>query len=156
MYKKPINLLTLDKKMCCNLLNKKDFCLCPDNFNLQEESLKTVISMLTKSLETLDKDGFKLINNVRCNVSTYDEQTKSRFEEILEDKLVQNPLYKNSSVLQVKVEGTIKIGTNESYEVVAKYINDVIELQQDKTVSPVRPFYRIGITHVSISSSRGR
>ncbi|XP_023311227.1 ionotropic receptor 25a [Anoplophora glabripennis] len=147
MYNKSINLLTLDKNMCCNLLNRKDFCYCPDSFNLQEEFFKKVLSVIVKSLEALVKDGQKHTNDIRCNATAYDNQTKLSFEEIFENKISRNQLYKNNSIVSVKVEGTIKIGRNESYEVVLRYLNDVMELQQGKTVNPIRPFYRIGITH---------
>lgn len=129
-----------------------DFCDCPEKFNLQEELFKTVSTMIIESLEKLYEDGQKLIANVQCNVTKYDEQIKSNFEEIFETELQTHEyIYKdNSSVVRIKVEGTIRIGTDEGSEVVAKYLNDVIELQEGKTVNPIRSFYRVGITHVRI------
>lgn len=151
VFNKPINLLTLSKNMCCNLLHIKDFCECPENFNLQQAFFTTILTMIVKSLEKLAQDGQQLLNNVQCNVTNYDEQVKSHFDEIFQTELqTQKQIYKdNSSIIRVKVEGSITMGTDKRSEVVAKYLNDVIELQKGKTVDPIRPFYRVGITDVS-------
>ncbi|KAJ8965569.1 hypothetical protein NQ314_004028 [Rhamnusium bicolor] len=134
--------------ICCNMLNMEDDCQCPEKFNLQEELLSLSVSIMVGGIDQLVKDGFNLTNNLKCNGTTYNEQSRRRLEQILDAAVnSQKQFFRENSEFRIKLTGSIEIGTNESTEIVAKYMDNNIQLV--KSLKPIRQFYRVGVTHVS-------
>ncbi|KAJ8982868.1 hypothetical protein NQ317_006418 [Molorchus minor] len=139
IFNKPISSLKLDASICCNFLAAEELCQCPENFNLPKEFLYLATSIILKVIQVLVKDGLELTNNLQCNGTTYNEQSKKELDNY-------NFIYRENSVLRIKVSGNVEVGSNSSTEIVAKCRDNVMTVVDGKTVTTVRPFYRIGIT----------
>ncbi|KAJ8936674.1 hypothetical protein NQ318_023141 [Aromia moschata] len=149
VYNTSVSLLTLDESVCCHFLGVKIPCQCPEEFELQQQFLSSVVSTIIKVIDTITKDSLELTNNLRCNGTiSYNENTKKRFDRLINYIFeTQDYVSRENYKLVNIVEGAIEVGKTNSTEKIAKYDGNVVEVLQGKVVKPVRPFYRIGITH---------
>nr|ALR72538.1 ionotropic receptor 8a [Colaphellus bowringi] len=152
LKKMPVNLLTLDAGLCCQLLNLNSYCECPSRFNTSKMFLKIALNMLVTAIEELFKDDFKFHDNIDCDsnfTKDNEESVRKTFEEVLNKAVGNDNLIRldNSSNLRLKTTGSIEIGTDVGTEVFAKYENEAITALRNKIVKPIKAFYRVGITH---------
>ncbi|KAG5868015.1 hypothetical protein JTB14_037908 [Gonioctena quinquepunctata] len=147
---KPVNLLTLNADLCCQLLNLDSNCDCPDDFSAQKELLRISLNILIQGFEKLFKGDIQLENAIDCNSNTtnFDDKSLERFEEYLNDFVGnQNLIELNDSNLRLKTTGSIEIGTKVNTEMIARYENETISIMENSFIKPIKAFYRVGITH---------
>lgn len=147
----PINLLYTDEEICCRFL-KTENCECPQDFNLQENFLILITNILVNVLKTMQDQNLEFTTNLKCDDSQFNEATRNRFYEILQKEIDSNDLvYKENFGLHININGGIEIENGETPEKVAKYnYKSGVSLLDGKKIEPITPFFRIGITHVSI------
>ncbi|RZC33968.1 glutamate receptor ionotropic, kainate 2, partial [Asbolus verrucosus] len=143
----PINLLYINEEVCCKFLEKEE-CECPHDFNLQEHFLVLIIEILKKIVNTMITEDLQFAANLSCQ-DHYNDHIRNRFYELLEQEVDQNPLvYKENYALHIDINGTVDIGSSQGTETVALYnFKKGITVLEGKTINPITPFYRIGITH---------
>lgn len=148
---KSINLLHLNDDLCCRFLTNSKSCDCPDNFDLQEYFFKLVVDELLQILTIMLKQDLKLTDKLECNITKYNNNLKSTFDELYGKHISLNhPLiYNDNDVLRVKTVGSIEVGTSNGIDKIATfdYDNDITVIK-GKQIDPIKPFYRVGTAHV--------
>ncbi|XP_074026588.1 ionotropic receptor 8a isoform X2 [Leptinotarsa decemlineata] len=147
---RPMNLLTLDTELCCQLLNLNSDCDCPNNFNVLKELLRISMNLLVVTLKKFMKEDFPFNNDIQSDFNTtkYDEDNFKRFEMILDNVVGKlKTIRLDDFTLRLQTRGKIEIATSTSTKVIAQYENEAIRLPEHETMTPIKAFYRIGITH---------
>nr|XP_023029499.1 ionotropic receptor 25a [Leptinotarsa decemlineata] len=147
---RPMNLLTLDTELCCQLLNLNSDCDCPNNFNVLKELLRISMNLLVVTLKKFMKEDFPFNNDIQSDFNTtkYDEDNFKRFEMILDNVVGKlKTIRLDNFTLRLQTRGKIEIATSTSTKVIAQYENEAIRLPEHETMTPIKAFYRIGITH---------
>lgn len=149
LNKTKINILALENGVCCLLQNpERNNCNCPLDFNMQKSFLKLIIDLLAEVFKNMMATGLNTSLAVQCNETFYDEEIHKQFLLLFEKEMKKHErIVRNSSgVLHLFVNGTIEVDN----EIVARYDADgELSLEKGKNIKPVKPFYRIGTTHVS-------
>ncbi|XP_017782140.1 PREDICTED: ionotropic receptor 25a [Nicrophorus vespilloides] len=142
-----INLISLDKSMCCGLI-KTHNCACK-SFNDAVKNLVTVtIQLLSTVLNRMSKTDLEI--SISCNETLYDRDVRGRIERSL-NQLIMDEEFINydQSVIGMRTKGFIEIVDSNSIPVVvAKYLEgDSLEILIEDKIKQVKPFYRIGTTY---------
>lgn len=140
-----INLLYLEKEACCIMMNFENECSCPDNFVPEKEFLRIVLTIsenISSALKSLRIEP--LTDN--CKSTVNDESYKEHFYDALSEQLEQHAAINN-------VRGNLKLILNGTVELekqaVAQYRNEIV-VEEGKQIKPIKAFYRVGTTYVSI------
>lgn len=142
----PIHLLYLDKKTCCIMMNLQNECRCPNNFNPKKEFLYIILMILEdiSSDVVLENTHIYGCNNSNVNERDYNK----RFYQELSVKLNQYNFIRNAQGnVELILNGIIETEQNT----VAQYRNEAIVTEEGKQIKPIKAFYRVGTTYVSIS-----
>lgn len=108
------------------------------------------MGILIDSVNAVLNEGLEF-NSPVCNDTISNEQTQKVLEDILSTSIENDGLISfNHSRIRIKSYGNIKISENNSIEQVARYEDGLITLMPNKTIKPIKAFYSIGITYVSI------
>lgn len=138
-------MLRLDGDLCCTILKMQSGCNCPANFNLQQEFAISVTNVVAKVFDMLIEENVILTENVKCNETVFNMATYKRFNEILENVVKDEEIIQiDKGTIRLKFKGIIDVGMNES---VANYNENQIVVGDGKSIGPIKPYYRIGITH---------
>lgn len=141
----PINLLRLDNDLCCAFLHQEAGCVCPEHFNLQQEFTLTAVAMIEDVLNSVVQENLELTGNLKCNETAFNMGVFKRFREILDQKIDEHSLIgMDKDTIRLKFSGNIDIGSNQS---VAKLTENRIVVSEGQSISPIKSYYRIGITH---------
>lgn len=150
LNKTKINILALDDDVCCLLQDSEgDECSCPLDFDVQKSFVKLIADALTEVFKNMIANGLITSISVHCNETSYDEEIRKQFLVLFERELEKyEKIVRNSSgILQLLANGTIEVDN----EIVARYDADgALSLEKGKNIKPVKAFYRIGTTHVSV------
>lgn len=150
LNKTKINILALEGDVCCLLQNSEGGgCSCPLDFNVQRSFVKLITDSLVDVLKSMIDGGLNTSVAVQCNETFYDDEIRKQFISLFEKELEKHEkIVRNSSgVLHLFANGTIEVEN----EIVARYGADGgLSLEKGKNVKAVKPFYRIGTTHVSM------
>lgn len=145
-----VNSLTFSTDLCCSLLKLKS-CLCPENFNMLELFLFNVVDQVIKIIEDLAKRN-ELPTILKCSTK-FNEEIQNEFYEFLDKAIYENDLFFNENgIWRIKTKGNLEqINGRVNNEMIAKYNGgDSFYVMKGKKIKPIKPFYRIGVTHVSI------
>jgi hypothetical protein len=145
----PINLLYVDKSICCMFL-KSETCECPHDFSLQESFLILATDIIKRVLYAMVTENSELTTNLSCEDAHYNAQSTNRFYELLGQEVDQNHLVvKENNALRVDFNGSIEVGVGQTSEKVANYnFKKGVTVLEGKKINPITAFFRIGITHV--------
>lgn len=139
-------LLYLDKESCCVIMGLESGCTCANNFIPAREFLYVVLTTLGDICSFVvpiepSIDG--------CNNTTIDDNDYSKqFLDALNEKLNQYGFINDiHGTLELILDGIIE---NEQ-QIVALYRNSVVLPTEGKQIKPIKAFYRVGTTYVSIS-----
>lgn len=145
---KPVNILYFSQEMCCNFLMLSN-CTCPKGYNFNQRYYELIFEELAKIFEDL-KGNFK--SNINCNETGYENGTFDAFRRKLKDALLESKiiLYKGN-MLSLKLVGSIDTVENDTLKPIVMY-DEVqgVTFATGGQVRPVKPFYRVGITHVRV------
>ncbi|XP_045462047.1 ionotropic receptor 25a [Harmonia axyridis] len=149
IYGKPINLLTLDEKVCCSLITTTSSFTCPRTFNLQKKFLEGILEEIQQVFLKLKNEGYQVSDSVECEEGFFNQDLSRKFDKLIHDVLKNSDrFFEDRGMIRVKIRGNVEVGTKMSSEVVASFNDDDgIRIAAGKTVKSVRPYYRIGITH---------
>lgn len=146
-----VNSLTFSSDLCC-LLQKLENCLCPDSFSMLELFLSNILDQVTKIIENL-VERYELPSNLECSSNKFNDEIRNKFYESLDKSMIENDLYLNENgIWRIKVTGNLELVNGYAdNEIIAKYYGgDSFSVVTGKKIKPIKPFYRIGVTHVSI------
>nr|WJJ63357.1 ionotropic receptor 8a [Pachyrhinus yasumatsui] len=142
-----VSLLYLHSQLCLDLIEKDQ---CPMDFTLQDQFLYWLAIALDKVTKHLLDEKLEFPNEIfECNKTKFPEDTKERFEELL-DQVISDyykVLSKIGYTIRVSVRGEVEKLYNGSFQVIAQYKYGRLEVRQAKKITPIKPFYRIGIAH---------
>ncbi|XP_044745802.1 ionotropic receptor 25a [Coccinella septempunctata] len=149
IYGKPINLLTLDERVCCNFIGKSPSCSCPRKFNLQQEFLVALLEEIQRIFLKLKNEGYQISDGADCEEGSFNLDLSKKFDKLFHDVLKSSDrFYENRGVVRVKIYGNVEVGTKVSSEIVASFDDsDGIKVAPGKNIKAVKAYYRIGITH---------
>lgn len=148
-----MNLLVSNDTVCCKLqgqLQGRSPCTCPAKFNIQQNFLIAVLRQLAGVLESVAKND-KLPERISCTGATFNSSIKSKFDKAFNEYVTNSDLvYNDKGVLRLRINSRVEVTNATITEVVAKYDTDEqLIVEEAKTIKHVKPFYRIGTTHVS-------
>lgn len=144
-----ISLITLDEAVCCSLLEIPN-CVCPIKFLTQKQFLIYTLKVLINVIDTLNSED-KLLESVTCNSTKNDEETLSRFKEILASSIDRDSnIEETNGCLRLKIIGSVDVIEHEDISRIGTFSDDSgFVLENGKQIKPIRTFYRVGVTHVS-------
>jgi hypothetical protein len=142
LFNNTINLLKLDKQMCCHFQSN---CSCDEK--LQHKLLQKVVTILGGILEAIYQQGVTIPTHTVCNVTQEGYSLVNIFKGAIEETFKDDPIINLDDMhFSLRALGIVEVGLN----VVAKLGSDqTLVVEDGKEVKPVKPFYRIGTTHVS-------
>lgn len=145
---RPINILRYSEEMCCRLLNATD-CSCPKNFDYK----KKFFDWITDGILTLFKNNIEFLKSVKCNSLNEANGTALNFREKFKKIFsLNNKVVKiEDGILHMNLIGNVDINTgNGELNRVFVYDEDEgVTLKNGSDLKPVKPFFRVGVTHVS-------
>lgn len=140
-----MNLLTVEVGVCCLLNPSPKNCSCEENVNIQNSVLHLVMQPLISNLDEILKDKWEIPNLHTPN--RYKIETK-QLKDLLSDTFLKEYITLQDSLIKMKIVGHVEIGNNISTEEVAIFRDNKLIIPKNKTVKPIKAFYRVGITHV--------
>lgn len=122
-------------------------CTCPENFIPEKQFIRSVLMISLKICADLKPNGVAF----GCNNSANDEDYNKRFYDTLSRKLEQyNFIKKVGSSLMLILNGSIET----EQQIVGQYSENEIVAEEGKQIKPIKAFYRVGTTYVSILRER--
>lgn len=127
--------------------NLENDCECTENFLPEKHFLDIILTALQEVAFSVASNGTRTFNE-NCNAAGgYDEEYNRRFHDQLSEKLEQYSFINNfHGSLELLLNGTIEA----EEQIIAQYKNEIV-VEEGKQVKPIRAFYRVGTTYVSIS-----
>lgn len=146
----PINIITFDDELCCNLINTLN-CACPEDVNIPKLFLENFVEFLVKVLDQFNTENYDL-GTFQCDTISNNTDIRS-FSEIFDNILDhEKTIMKDDSVIRLKVAGNIGQGDSISengFQPIGTFKDNTLIVLEGKSILPVKTYYRIGITHVS-------
>lgn len=129
------------------MMNLEDGCECSENFVPEKQFLQFLVAIFRDIIASVTRTNMSIYNEI-CNLTTItDDNYSKRFYDVLNEKLEQYSFITNlHGNLALNLNGTIELGQ----QVIAQYKNEIVE-EEGKQIKPIRAFYRVGTTYVSIS-----
>lgn len=147
LVEKTVKLLTPDENVCCLLKPPSDTCFCEDNFNIEKSFLHLLFNNFITTLDQIVKTNEESHSSDGVKSA---KTNREKFEESFNVTLPKEFINWQDTSLTMKFPASIQITNNEISSIVAKLVNNEMIIPDNETVKPVRAFYRVGITHVSI------
>ncbi|XP_060520589.1 ionotropic receptor 25a [Cylas formicarius] len=144
----PITVVTPDEDFCCDML-LRDECQCPSDFNMQSQFIYWLSELVSRVVKTMLDDNLQFPKVLKCNSSRFPEQTKQRFDEIVENLINESStvIKRKGNSLTMNVKGIFEKNVNGTLEMLATYRNGEFNTVKGGALNPIKAFYRIGITH---------
>ncbi|PNF39891.1 hypothetical protein B7P43_G01962 [Cryptotermes secundus] len=151
-----VSLITLDKDICCRLLDQDKGCACPDKFEILPVYMKEVIMFLGDLLVEMKKSGSDLSRPAgewgadcqNVDAKTADNTTRDKFYELMPQVLVHhNALGFNQSrwLLYYHNDMEIVLANSSSRDRLAKWTMDEgLSVKPNVTLAPTKRFFRVG------------
>lgn len=112
-----VSLLYLNKLLCHDFLQQAS---CPSNFDLNSNFLHWLAMSLNRIIDTIFDDYLEFPNEFQCFKAVFPDNTKQRFDEILEMTVADNSNVvglQQGKTLRVNVKGSVEKMVNETFQV---------------------------------------
>lgn len=99
----------------------------------------------------MKNEGYQLGDKVECEEGIYNQELSKKFDKLFHHVLqTTDRFFEQKNTVRVKVYGNVEIGTDISSEIIATFNDyDGIKVVPGQKIKAIKPYYRIGITHVS-------
>jgi len=112
-----VSLLYLNQVLCHDLLQQAS---CPSNFDMNSNFLHWLALSLNRLIDTILEDSLEFPNEFQCFKTVFPDDTKQRFDEILEMTVADNTnvveLHQDKT-LRVNVKGSVEKMVNATFQV---------------------------------------
>lgn len=151
LNKKEISVLTLDTGECCQLKPLPHSCLCEEESDMRKPFLRLLLNNFIAAINAVVKEESDRFSNSTLNDVDLPRISRERFEEILNLTLSKDYISWTGTSLRMRYSGRIENTKNINSTIVIKIVDTEFLINDSEIMKPIKPFYRVGVTHVSIS-----
>ncbi|CAH0547819.1 unnamed protein product [Brassicogethes aeneus] len=145
----PINVLSFDEQFCCSLMNQNT-CNCPDDIKIPERFFGNFADFLLKVFDQYSSKG-NTFDTYQCNSTSTSGKGLKYFNDVFNGVLDnERSIYKDGDTVRAKLIGNIERGIadgGQNYEAIATVKENMLTTIVGKTITSVKRYYRVGITH---------